>query len=100
MNKKEQKLTALFDAVIVLPFEDEEESHGSIIVPDLGKDINKKGTVVDVGPGSYSVMGNLIPTRINIGDVVVLPTMGFTRFEFKGQEYFIGPEKQILAVIK
>jgi hypothetical protein len=25
--------------------------------------------------------------------------MGFTRFEFKGEEYFIGPENQLLAVL-
>jgi hypothetical protein len=25
--------------------------------------------------------------------------MGFTKFEFKGDEYFIGPENQVLAII-
>jgi hypothetical protein len=25
--------------------------------------------------------------------------MGFTKFEFKGDEYYIGPENQILAVL-
>jgi hypothetical protein len=26
--------------------------------------------------------------------------MGFTKFEFKGEDYYIGPENQILAIIE
>ena len=33
------------------------------------------------------------------GDVVVLPTMGFSKLEHEGDEYWIGPENQILAKI-
>ncbi len=33
------ELEALFDAVIVKPQEEEETQYGSIVVPDLGKDI-------------------------------------------------------------
>ena len=37
--------------------------------------------------------------KIKEGDVVVLPTMGFTKLHFDGNEYYIGPENQILAKI-
>lgn len=94
------KLEALFDAVIVKPIEEEETTYGNIVVPDLGKDRNEKGTVVAVGPGKPTVTGNFIPTQIEEGDVVILPTMGFTKLEHNGEEYFIGPENQILARIK
>lgn len=33
-------LEALFNAVIVKPLEVEEETYGSIVVPDIGKDKN------------------------------------------------------------
>jgi chaperonin GroES len=46
-----KKLEALFDAVIIKPIEEEETMYGNIVVPDLGKDKNEKGTVVAVGPG-------------------------------------------------
>ena len=46
-------LEALFDAVIIKPLEEEETMYGNIVVPDLGKDKNEKGTVVAVGPGKY-----------------------------------------------
>jgi len=93
-------LEALFDAVIVKPQETEETTFGNIIVPDLGKEKNETATVVAVGPGKYSVTGNFIPSTVKVGDRVVLPTMGFTKFPFDGEEYYVGPESQILARIK
>ena len=93
-------LEALFDAVIVKPFEEEETMYGNIVVPDLGKEKNEKGTVVAVGPGKPTVTGTFIPTNVQVGDVVILPTMGFTKLEYDGEEYFIGAENSILARIK
>jgi chaperonin GroES len=93
-------LEALFDAVIVKPQESEETTFGNIIVPDLGKEKNETAIVIAVGPGKYSVTGNFIPSIVKVGDKVVLPTMGFTKFPFNGDEYYVGPESQILCRIK
>jgi chaperonin GroES len=94
-----RKLEALFDAVIVKPLETEETMYGSIFVPDAGKDRNEQGEVVAVGPGKHTVTGTFLPTETKVGDVVVLPTMGFTKLQFEGSEYYIGSENQILAKI-
>ena len=32
-----------------------------------------------------------------MGDKVVLPTMGFTKLPYDGEEYYVGPENQVLA---
>jgi chaperonin GroES len=93
-------LEALFDAVIVKPVENEEQKFGNIVVPDLGKDKNERGEVVAVGPGKPTVTGNFIETQVKVGDIVILPTMGFTKLEYDGDDYFIGPENQILAKVK
>ena len=93
-------LEALFNAVIVKPIEQNEEMYGSIVVPDLGKDKNEHAVVVSVGPGQHTHMGHFIPTEIKVGDEVVLPTQGFTKIEHKGEEYYVGPENQILARVK
>jgi chaperonin GroES len=93
-------LEALFDAVIVKPLSQEEQSYGNIIVPDMGKEKNEKATVVAVGPGKHTLTGDFIPTSIQIGDVVILPTMGATRLEHDGEEFYVIPENQILAKIK
>ena len=94
------QLEALFDAVIVKPLEAEETQFGSIFIPDAGKDRNEQGTVVAVGPGRHVAGVGFIPTEIKVGDIVVLPTMGFAKLQFDNEEYFIGPENQILAKIK
>jgi co-chaperonin GroES (HSP10) len=74
--------------------------YGSIVVPDAGKDRNPKGTVVAVGPGSHTVTGTFVETVLKIGDVVILPTQGFSKIEHDGVEYFVGNEKTVLSKIK
>tara|TARA_R100000734_G_C3312070_1_gene103010 strand:- start:326 stop:697 length:372 start_codon:yes stop_codon:yes gene_type:complete len=93
------ELEALFDAVIVKPIEAEESTYGSIIVPDLGKEKNETGTVIAVGPGKYTISGEFIKTQLKEGDKVILPTMGFTKLPYNGEEFYVGPENQVLAKI-
>ena len=93
------ELEALFDAVIVKPYESEETTYGNIIVPDLGKEKNEFGEVVAVGPGKPTISGEFIPTVLKVGDRVVLPTMGFTKLPYDGEEYYVGPENQVLAKV-
>jgi chaperonin GroES len=92
-------LEALFDAVIVKPIEAEETTYGGFIVPDLGKEKNETAEIVSVGPGKMLPDGTIIPLPLNLGDKVVLPTMGFTKLPYDGEEYYVGPGNQILAKI-
>ena len=92
-------LEALFDAVIVKPIEIEETTYGNIIVPDVGKEKNETGEIISVGPGRMLSDGTMKPLPLNIGDKVVLPTMGFTKLPYDGEEYYVGPGNQILAKI-
>jgi len=94
-----EKLEALFNAVIVEPIEAEESQHGNIIVPDMGNEKNQLGKVVAVGPGKHTITGEFLETVIKVGDEVVLPTQGFTKLPFDGEEYWVGPENQVLAKI-
>jgi chaperonin GroES len=91
------KLEALYNAVIVKPVDQDETTYGSIIVPDMGNELNKSAEVISVGEGYYSNTGSFIPTTLKTGDLVVLPTMGFTRFEYEGDEYWVGKENEVLA---
>ncbi len=93
-------LEALFDAVIVKPFEETETMYGSIVVPDAGKDRNEHAEVVAVGPGKFTATGHFLETQVKVGDKVILPTMGFTKLEHEGEEYYVGPENSILARVK
>lgn len=92
-------LEALFDAVIVKPIELEEATVGNIIVPDVGRETNETAEVIAVGPGKPTITGEFIPTILKVGDKVVLPTMGFTKLPYNREDYYVGPENQILAKI-
>jgi len=92
-------LEALYNAVVVKPVELEETMYGNIVVPDLGDDVNKAAEVVAVGPGHVIAGGSFIATQLQVGDTVVLPTMGFTKFTYEGEEYWIGKENEVLAKI-
>ena len=100
MEENEFLLEPYFDAIIVKRVEEEEYMHGSIFVRDAGKEKNERGWVVAVGPGAHTVTGVFVETSIKVGEMVILPTMGFTKFEFDGEEYLIGSEKQVLSRIK
>ena len=95
-----KKLQATFNAVIVKPREEEETMYGGIIVPDLGKEKALIGTIVSVGPGQHSYTGDFIPTTLKVGMEVMLPSMGPNKIELEGQEYWVCPENQILAIIE
>ena len=94
------KLEALFDAVIVKPIEIEETMYGSIVVPDAGRDRNEHAEVVAVGPGKFTATGHFLETQVKVGDIVILPTMGITKLEHEKEEYYVGPENNILARLK
>ena len=38
--------------------------------------------------------------QIIIFHIIILPTMGFTKLDHDGDEYWVGPENQILARVK
>ena len=94
------ELKATFNNIVVLPQEEEEKTFGNIIVPDLGKEVGLRGTITSVGPGGYSVTGNLIPTSLKVGQKVILPPVGPTKVEHGGKEYWICNEQQVLAIIE
>ena len=62
----------------------------------MGKEKNEHGEVVSVGPGNQLNRG-FYTYKLKVGDKVVLPTQGFTKLPFNGEEYYVGPENQILA---
>jgi len=87
------------DRILVKPIDEGEQTYGSIVIPDMGKERPEMGEVVAVGPGHTVMGGNFIPTQLTPGDIVVLPTLGFTKFEYEGEEYWIGKENEVLAKI-
>ena len=93
-------LKAIFNSIIVKPQEEEEKTYGSIVVPDLGKELGLRGTIVAVGDGYYTITGQWVKTQLKVGQKVILPSIGPVKIEEEGQEYWSCKETDILAVIE
>lgn len=93
-------LTPFNDRVIIRPIEEDEQMYGNIVIPDLGKEKPEMGEVIAVGPGRQTEFGQFIRVNAKVGDIVLIPKIGSIRIDFEGDEYFITPDKEILASIK
>ena len=89
------------DRILVKPIDEGEQTYGSIVIPDMGKEKPEIGEVIAVGPGRLSEFGKMIPIRsCKVGDMVMVPKIGTLRIDFEGQEYYIAQDREVLGVIK
>ena len=95
-----QQLVPFNDRVIIKPIEEDEQMYGNIVIPDLGKERPEMCEVIAVGPGRKTEYGQYIGVNAKVGDIVLVPKIGTIRIDFEGDEYFITPDKEILASIK
>ena len=82
------------DRVVIKPSQAEEKTAGGIIIPDTAKEKPQKGKVVAVGPGKD---GNLM--TVQKGDVVLYGKYAGQELHYKGSDYLIMREDDILIVL-
>lgn len=92
----------LADRVLVKPETAENEKTASgIIIPDTARqDKPERGEVIAVGEGRRNERGEVIPMRVKIGDIVMFEKYAFANVKIDDEEYLVGPEASILAIIK
>jgi len=96
-----QKLQPTNDRILVKPIDEGEQTYGSIVIPDMGKEKPEMGEVLAIGPGRLSEHGQLITVRsCKVGDIVLVPKIGTLRIDFEGEEYYIAQDREVLAVVK
>jgi chaperonin GroES len=92
-------IKAVFNNVIIKQDVTGDKMYGSIVLPDMNREVPHIGEIVDIGPGHHNHMGVWIPTTYQVGDKVILPKIGPVRVEYDGDEYLVTPEYNILAII-
>ena len=90
----------LGDKIVILPQEEGEQQYGNIIVPDMGQEKPEIGTVLAVGPGRISTDGTLIPNRIEIDQIIMVPKFGAQTVTLENETYIIASENDVLGIIK
>ena len=96
----ESPITPLGDKIIILPQEEGEQQYGNIVIPDMGKEKPEIGTVLAVGPGRISTNGILIPNKLEVGQMVMVPKFGAQVVTVENETYIVAGESDVLGIIK
>jgi chaperonin GroES len=94
------KLKMLEDRVLVKPMPQEDKTESGIYLPDSAKERPQKGEVIEVGPGKLLDNGQRGELTVKKGDKVLFGKYAGTEVKFKGEEYIILRESEILAIIE
>jgi chaperonin GroES len=93
------KIKPLNGFIILKPVETTEELVGNIIIPDLGKERPETGEVIEVST-TYNFHSDVeIPSKLKVGDIVLIPKMGTQKISLSGEDYYITKETEILAIL-
>jgi chaperonin GroES len=93
------KLTPMNGYLILRPIEEQEQTYGNIVIPDLGKEKPEMGEVVATS-GTYNYNSDkLVPSNLEAGDKVLIPKLGSLRITVEGDEYYIVKEQDVYSKI-
>ena len=94
-------LQPLEDRIVVRPGEAEETTVSGLVIPDTAKEKPQQGEVLAVGPGKRAdSTGELIPTDIKVGDVVLYSKYGGTEIAVDGEDLLVLNGRDVLAVVE
>ena len=93
-------ITPCNDRILIKPIDEGEQTYGSIVIPDMGKEKPEMGKVLAVGPGRISTDGTLIPNRIEVGVTVIVPKFGAQVVSVENETYIMAGENDVLGIIK
>jgi len=82
------------DRVVVQPAPAETKTAGGILIPDTAKEKPQEGKVVAVGPGKDG-----IKMTVKKGDTVLYGKYAGQELNYKGKDYLIMREDDILVIL-
>jgi chaperonin GroES len=84
--------------VIIKPIEEQEQTYGNIVIPDMGKERPEIGEIIAVSDTYNWHTGEHYASKLTPGQKVLVPKMGAVKLTVDGEDYFITKETEILAV--
>ena len=81
--------------VLIKQMDAEEKTEGGLILSGSAKEKPQQAEVLAVGPGTADEK-----MELKVGDIVVFSRYGGNELKYKGEEYTIINQKDILAVIE
>ena len=93
------KLVPLGERVVVKRAAAEDTTAGGIVLPESAKDKPQRGEVVAVGEGYTKGDGTKVALTVKEGDIVLYGKYAGQELNYKGQDYLIMREDDILVVL-
>jgi chaperonin GroES len=94
------KLNPLNGFLVLKPVEEQEQTYGNIVIPDLGKERPEMGEVVATSETYNWHTDMYVKSTVEVGQKVLIPKMGSMKITIEGEDYFIAKDTEILAVLK
>jgi chaperonin GroES len=94
------KLKPLNGFLILKPVEEQEQTYGNIVIPDLGKERPEMGEVVATSETYNWHTDTYVKSTAEVGQKVLIPKLGSMKITIEGEDYFIAKDTEILAVLK
>ena len=94
-----EKITPLYDRVLIKRTESEQTSAGGIIIPDTAQEKTQLGVIESVGQGRVSSDGSIRKLNVKKGDKVLFGKYSGTEIKFGGVDYLILKEDEILGIV-
>ena len=92
-------LRPLHDRVLVKRLQEQDEKHGSLIIPDTAKEKPQEGRIVAVGTGKVNDDGKNFPLAVKAGDRVLFGKYSGSEVKLDGEEYLIMKEEDVLGIL-
>lgn len=89
----------LNDLVVITLIEAEKKSEGGLILPGASENRVQEGTVVSIGPGSFSDAGSRFPMTVTVGQRVLLSKHAGIETKIDGQLVRLVKESEIYGVV-
>ena len=89
----------LDDRIVVKAVEAEKKTSGGILLPDSAKEKPSRAIVVAVGDGPRDDEGKRVPLTVKPGDEILFGKYAGNEIKWKGEEYKILRESEVLALI-
>jgi len=98
--KLKTKLRPLHDRVLIKRLEEQDEKHGSIIIPDSAKEKPQEGKVMAVGTGRVTEEGKTLALAVKAGDRILFGKYSGSEVKIDGEELLIMKEEDILGILE
>ena len=93
------KFKPLQDRVVIRRLDQEEKTHGGIIIPDTAQEKPMEGEVIAAGPGARDEKGELHALDVKVGDRVLFGKWSGTEIKIDGVEHLVLKEADIIGIL-